>query len=90
MALFEFSLGVWLGLGTGVARTTLMSLNIRALSTQGRRTLQCAGCARLVASHGPRTADAGRRSLIRAITDCAALGFAWAEVTRDPHQNRSV
>jgi hypothetical protein len=29
--------------------------------------------ARLVASHGPRVADAGRRSLLTAIADCAAL-----------------
>ena len=29
-----------------------------------------AGCARLVASYGPRAADAGRRSLITASADC--------------------
>jgi hypothetical protein len=41
-------------------------------SEQGR-CADCAGCARLVASHGPRAADTGRRSLITAIADCAAL-----------------
>jgi hypothetical protein len=40
---------------------------------QPRCRADCAGCARLVASHGPRGADAGRRSLITAIFDCVAL-----------------
>ena len=32
-----------------------------------------AGCARLVASHGPRPTDARRRSVITAFAECAAL-----------------
>jgi hypothetical protein len=54
-----------------------------------------AGCARLVAGYGPRAPDAGRCSLIDVCAPSAecplvVLGLAWAEVTRDPHQNRSV